>query len=198
MTATTRYTRVAIILHWLIALAIFFMIGLGWYMTELPKDGPKQIAFDLFDLGMYSWQMSEPGSPRMFYFNLHKSVGLTLFALILFRLYWRVTHTPPAMLSSYQAWERKLATGTHHFLYLLMVAIPLTGLLMSLNSKFGINWFGMHVFDGVDNKDVRDTFEELHELGANLIIALIVVHIVGALKHHFLDKDTTLSKMSLK
>lgn len=95
MTATTRYTRVAIILHWLIALAIFFMIGLGWYMTDLPKDGPKQIAFDLFDLGMYSWQLSEPGSPRMFYFNLHKSVGLTLFALILFRVYWRVTHTPP-------------------------------------------------------------------------------------------------------
>lgn len=198
MTATTRYTRVAIILHWLIALAIFFMIGLGWYMTDLPKDGPKQIAFDLFDLGMYSWQLSEPGSPRMFYFNLHKSVGLTLFALILFRVYWRVTHTPPAMLSSYKAWERKLATGTHHFLYLLMVAIPLTGLLMSLNSKFGINWFGMHVFDGVDNKDVRDTFEDLHGLGANLIIALIIVHIVGALKHHFLDKDATLSKMSLK
>ena len=198
MTATTRYTRVAIILHWLIALAIFFMIGLGWYMTDLPKDGPKQIAFDLFDLGMYSWQLSEPGSPRMFYFNLHKSVGLTLFALILFRVYWRVTHTPPAMLSSYKAWERKLATGTHHFLYLLMVAIPLTGLLMSLNSKFGINWFGMHVFDGVDNKDVRDTFEDLHGLGANLIIALIIVHIVGALKHHFLDKDATLSKMTLK
>ncbi len=198
MTATTRYTKVAIVLHWLIALAIFFMIGLGWYMTDLPKDGPKQIAFDLFDLGMYSWQLSEPGSPRMFYFNLHKSVGLTLFALILFRVYWRVTHTPPAMLFSYKAWERKLATGTHHFLYLLMVAIPLTGLLMSLNSKFGINWFGMHVFDGVDNKEVRDTFEELHELGANLIIALIIVHIVGALKHHFLDKDTTLSKMSLK
>lgn len=102
------------------------------------------------------------------------------------------------MLTSYKAWERKLATGTHHFLYLLMVAIPLTGLLMSLNSKFGINWFGMHVFDGVDNKEVRHTFEELHELGANLIIALIIVHIVGALKHHFLDKDTTLSKMSLK
>ena len=198
MTATTRYTRVAIILHWLIALAIFFMIGLGWYMTDLPKDGPKQIAFDLFDLGMYSWQLSEPGSPRMFYFNLHKSVGLTLFALILFRVYWRVTHTPPAMLTSYKAWERKLATGTHHFLYLLMVAIPLTGLLMSLNSKFGINWFGMHVFDGVDNKDVRDTFEDLHGLGANLIIALIIVHIVGALKHHFLDKDATLSKMTLK
>ena len=198
MTATTRYNKVAIILHWLIALAIFFMIGLGWYMTDLPKDGPKQIAFDLFDLGMYSWQLSEPGSPRMFYFNLHKSVGLTLFALILFRVYWRVTHTPPAMLTSYKAWERKLATGTHHFLYLLMVAIPLTGLLMSLNSKFGINWFGMHVFDGVDNKEVRVTFEELHELGANLAIALIIVHIVGALKHHFLDKDTTLSKMSLK
>ncbi len=198
MTATTRYTKVAIILHWLIALAIFFMIGLGWYMADLPKDGPKQSAFDLFDLGIYTWQLAEPGSPRMFYFNLHKSVGLTLFFLILFRVYWRVTHTPPAMLTSYQAWERKLATGTHHLLYLLMVAIPLTGLLMSLNSKFGINWFGVHVLDGVDSKDVRHTYEELHELGANFMVALLIVHILGALKHRFVDKDDTLSRISLK
>lgn len=198
MSSTQRYTKVAIILHWLIALAIFFMIGLGWYMTDLPKDGPKQIAFDLFDWGLYTWQLSEPGSPRMFYFNLHKSVGLTLFALVLLRLYWRITHKPPVMLSSYRVWERKLATGTHHLLYLLMIAIPLTGLLMSLNSKFGINWFGLHVFDGVDDKAMRHTYEELHEFGANLMVVLLIVHVLGALKHKFIDKDETMSRMSLK
>lgn len=198
MTNTQRYNKVAIILHWLIALAIFFMIGLGWYMTDLPKEGPKQIAFDLFDWGLYTWQLSEPGSPRMFYFNLHKSVGLTLFALVLFRLYWRITHKPPVMLSSYRVWERKLATGTHHLLYLLMIAIPLTGLLMSLNSKFGINWFGLHVFDGVDDKAMRHTYEELHEFGANLLVVLLIVHVLGALKHKLIDKDETMSRMSLK
>lgn len=198
MSSTQRYTKVAIILHWLIALAIFFMIGLGWYMTDLPKDGPKQIAFDLFDWGLYTWQLSEPGSPRMFYFNLHKSVGLTLFALVLLRLYWRITHKPPVMLTSYRVWERKLATGTHHLLYLLMIAIPLTGLLMSLNSKFGINWFGLHVFDGVDDKAMRHTYEELHEFGANLMVVLLIVHVLGALKHKFIDKDETMSRMSLK
>lgn len=196
MTTTQRYTKVAIILHWLIALAIFAMIGLGWYMTDLPKDGPKQLAFDLFDWGIYTWQLAEPGSPRMFYFNLHKSIGLTLFALIVFRLYWRISHKPPAMLSSYQPWERKLATGAHHLLYLLMVAIPLTGLLMSLSSKFGINWFGIHVLDGVDDKALRHTYEALHELGANLMIALLIVHIGGALKHRLIDKDETLARIS--
>lgn len=198
MSSTQRYTKVAIILHWLIALAIFFMIGLGWYMTDLPKEGPKQIAFDLFDWGLYTWQLSEPGSPRMFYFNLHKSVGLTLFALVLFRLYWLITHKPPVMLSSYRVWERKLATGTHHFLYLLMIAIPVTGLLMSLNSKFGVNWFGLHVLDGADDKALRHTYEELHEFGANLLVVLLILHVLGALKHKFIDKDETMSRMSLK
>lgn len=198
MTDTQRYTKVAIVLHWLIAVFIFFMIALGLYMVELPKEAPKQMAFDLFDWGLYTWQMSEPGSPRMFYFNLHKSVGLTLLAFIVLRLVWRITHRPPALLASYQPWERKLATAAHHTLYLLMVALPVTGLLMSLNSKYGINWFGMHVLDGVDNKPVRDTFEGLHEFAANVIIALLLVHIVGALKHHFIDKDDTLKRISFK
>lgn len=198
MTTTQRYTRVAIVLHWLIAIFIFAMLALGLYMVELPKEAPKQLAFDLFDWGLYTWQMSEPGSPRMFYFNLHKSVGLSLLALIVLRIVWRVTHRPPAMLSSYRPWERKLATGTHHLFYLLMVVIPITGLMMSLNSKFGINWFGIHLFDGVDNKSVRDTFEEMHEFATTLIMLLLVLHIGGGLKHKFLDKDATLTRMSFK
>ena len=71
MSVTQRYSKVAILLHWLIALAIFGMFALGWYMSELPKDGPKQMAFDLFDLGIYQWSLAEEASQRTFYFNLH-------------------------------------------------------------------------------------------------------------------------------
>jgi len=198
MSSTQRYTKVAIILHWLIALVIIAMFALGWYMGELPKDGPKQTAFDLFDLGIATWHMDEPISARNLYFNLHKSIGFTLLWLVIFRVYWRVTHTPPAMLASYSVLERKLATAAHHILYLLMVLIPLSGVLMTLYSKFGLKWFGLEVFGGLDNADLRDVFKESHELFANLMLAAFIVHVVGALKHKLKDKDETMSRMSLK
>lgn len=198
MSVTQRYTKVAILLHWLIALAIFGMFALGWYMSELPKDGPKQMAFDLFDLGMYQWQLAEEASPRTFYFNLHKSLGVTLLALIFFRLFWRITHRPPAMLTTYKAWERKLATSAHHLLYLLMVAMPVSGLIMAVNSKYGIKWFGLDFIAGLDNAAMRDLFKETHEVIGALLLVLVILHIMGALKHKFIDKDKTMERMSLK
>jgi cytochrome b561 len=198
MSSTQRYTKVAVILHWLIALAIIGMFALGWYMGGLPKDGPKETAFDLFGWGIYTWQMDEPGSARNLYFNLHKSLGFTLLWLILFRVYWRITHIPPGMPSTYSNLERKLATGAHHLLYLLMVAMPLSGVLMTLYSKFGLKWFGMEVFGGLDNADLRDLFKESHELFANILLVIFIVHVAGALKHKFIDKDETMSRMTLK
>lgn len=196
--ASARYTKVAIILHTLIALGIFAMFALGWYMSEIPKDAAKQAGFDLFDLGIYTWQLAEEASPRTFYFNLHKSIGITLLALIAFRVFWRITHRPPAMLSSYKAWERKLATGTHHLLYLLMVAMPITGVLMALYSKYGLMWFGIDVFGGLDNKDLRELFKEVHESVGVILIIVIILHTLGALKHKIIDKDDTLKRMSLR
>ena len=119
--STQRYTKTAIILHWLIGALIVFMFLLGWYMTELPKDADKVMSFDLFDLGIAQWNVAQEMSPRTFYFNLHKSLGVTILALVLFRIYWRLSHRPPALLSSLKAWERKLAACGHHSLYLLMV-----------------------------------------------------------------------------
>lgn len=198
MSSTQRYTKVAVILHWLIAFAIIGMFALGWYMGGLPKDGPKETAFDLFGWGIYTWQMDEPGSARTLYFNLHKSLGFTLLGFVVFRVFWRVTHTPPAMLSSYPTFERKLATAAHHFLYVLMVAMPLTGVLMTLYSKYGLKWFGLDVFGGLDNADLRDIFKDSHELFALILLAVIALHVAGALKHYFIDKDKTLSRMTLK
>ncbi len=196
--ASTRYTKVAVILHGLIALGIFALFALGWYMSEIPKDAAKQAAFDLFDLGIYTWPLTEEASPRTFYFNLHKSVGVTLLALVALRILWRITHQPPAPLASYKAWEKKLATGTHHVLYLLMVAMPVTGLIMALYSKYGLMWFGIELFDGLDNKDIRELFKEVHESVGVILLVAIILHVVGALKHKFIDKDDTMKRMSLK
>lgn len=194
----SRYTKTAIVLHWLIAIFIALMFVLGWYMAELPKEAPKQMAYDLFDLGVYTWQLAEEASPRTFYFNLHKSLGLTVLALILVRVLWRLTHTPPALLSSYKAIEKKVATATHHSLYLLMLAVPVTGLIMAINSKYGVKWFGIDAIAGLDNKPVRDFFECTHEFVGIVLLVLIGIHILGALKHKFIDKDDTMSRMSLK
>jgi cytochrome b561 len=195
MSNTTRYTKTAVFLHWLIAICIFGMFALGWYMSDLPKEAPKQMAYDLFELGIYTWQLSEEASPRTFYFNLHKSLGVTIFALIIIRILWRLTHKPPALLASYKAWERKLATGAHHLLYLLMVAMPLSGIIMATYSKYGIKWFGADFIKGLDNTPMRELFKEVHEIVGIIILLVIIVHILGALKHKLIDKDDTLKRM---
>jgi len=192
---STGYTKTAKVLHWLIAIGIFIMFGIGWFMADLPKDVPKQTAFDVFDLGIYTWQSAEAISPRNFYFNLHKSVGVTIFALIIIRVLWRLSHKPPALLASYKEFERKLAKGTHYLLYLLMVALPLSGLIMVIYGKYGVKWFGIDLFGGLDSKPMRDAFKEVHEIIGLIILAVLALHVLGALKHKFIDKDETLSRM---
>jgi len=193
---SSRYTKPAVILHWLIALVVIAMFALGWYMTGLPKEAAKQTAFDLFDLGVYTWHLAEEASPRNFYFNLHKSIGVTLLALIALRVLWRVSHRPPALLTSYKAWEKKLATGMHHLLYLLMVAMPVSGLIMAMSGKYGVKWFGIDIIAGLDNSTLRDIFKEAHEIIGVIFLSAIILHILGALKHKWIDKDGTMKRMS--
>lgn len=195
--STTQYTKTAIILHWLIALGILFMLAFGWYMTGLPRDGAKSSSYDLFNFGIYTWQLTEEITPRAFYFNLHKSIGITLLALIAFRVFWRLTHQPPALLSSLQEWERKLAEAAHRLLYVLMIAMPVSGLLMALYSKYGIKWFGLPFLPGLDNKTLREAFLVVHEWVGWALAFFILLHIAGAFKHKFINKDETLKRMSL-
>src|SRR5450830_777899 len=194
---STRYTRTAVILHWLIGLGIIFMLALGWYMCDLPKEGAKTAVFDLFDLGLYHWQLAEPASPRTFYFNLHKSIGVTVLALVALRILWRITHKPPEMLESHKPWEKKLAHATHHTLYFLMIAMPLSGLIMTIYSKYGPSWFGIKLIAGLDDNAKRETFVQIHEFLALVFAVVIVLHVLGALKHKFIDKDDTLKRISL-
>ena len=97
-----------------------------------------------------------------------------------------------------KAWEKKLATIAHHGLYLLMILTPLAGIIMSVASKYGIKWFGIELIPGLDIPSVRELFYEFHEIFGLLILFILVFHIVGALKHTFVDKDGTLRRMWFK
>jgi len=191
----SQYNNISIFLHWLIGAGIVFMFILGWFMDTVPKDAAKSSTFDLFNMGLYVWELSKEVSPRSFYFNLHKSVGISLFALIILRILWRLTHKPPALLDSMKTWEKKLATGAHHGLYFLMVATPLAGIIMSISSKYGIHWFGIKLVGGIDNKASRELFYEFHEVFGLLILLILFFHIAGAFKHALVDKDGTIRRI---
>lgn len=194
--ASIRYNRTAVFLHWLIGLSILGMFAFGWYMTGLPKEAPKVDTFDLFDLGIYTLHLSEAVSPRTLYFNLHKSIGVTLLALIIFRIIWRFIHKPPAPLDSWKAWERRLSGLSHKALYVIMILVPLSGVIMSAYGKWDVKWFGITLIEGMDHEGVREVFLEVHEIAGLVLLAVILLHIAGALKHWIIDKDETMKRMS--
>jgi len=197
-TQSTKYTKTAIVLHWLIGFGIIFMFLLGWYMCDIPKEAAKTSSYDLFNLGIYTWQLADEVSPRTFYFNLHKSIGITLLGLILFRIIWRLTHPAPALIKTMKAWEKKLATATHHSLYMLMLLVPLSGLMMALYSKYGIKWFGISLVEGLGNETMRDFFKETHEAIGVILLIFLGLHVLAVIKHTFINKDGTFKRMTLK
>lgn len=172
--STTRYTGVAIGLHWLIAFAIVGTFALGLYMHELPLSPQK--------LKLYSW---------------HKWAGVTIFLCVVLRLAWRFSHRAPELPAAMPAWQRKVAEATHVLLYLLMFAVPLSGWLMSSAKGFQTVWFGVLPLPDLlgKNKELGDLLQEVHELLNFSMAALVVAHLGAALKHHFVDRDDVLSRM---
>lgn len=173
MTAT-RYTGVAIGLHWLMALVIIGLFALGVYMHELPLSPEK--------LKLYSW---------------HKWAGVCVFILVAARLAWRLSHRPPPLPDHMPRLEQIVAHAGHHVLYLLMFAIPLSGWLMSSAKGFQTVLFGvLPLPDFLDkNKALGDLLQTVH-WGLNMVLALTVLgHAAAALKHHFISKDDVLTRM---
>ena len=172
--SSSSYTRVAIGLHWLIAVAIIGSFSLGLYMVNLPLSPQK--------LRLYSW---------------HKWAGVTIFLFVVLRLGWRLLHPPPELPAGMPAWQRKAAEATHVLLYLLMFAVPLTGWLMSSAKGFQTVWFGvLPLPDLLDkNKELGDLLQQVHMLLNFSMAALVVAHLGAALKHHFFDRDDVLAGM---
>jgi len=164
-----RYDRVQIILHWLIALMIFAMIGLGLFMVELPKQSELPPGVE---------------SVRAFYFLLHKSIGLTLAGLIVSRLIWRLTHKAPALPDTVPKWQQMAAGGVHGLLYIVMVAMPVTGYLQSMFSEYDTKFWGIVLPRlAVADDQMREVFTAAHEFFAFFLIGLIVIHVAAAVKH---------------
>ncbi|UXY16895.1 cytochrome b [Chitiniphilus purpureus] len=172
--ASSRYDGVQITLHWLMALLILSAFGLALYINTLPLSPVK------FKLYAY-----------------HKWLGISVLLLVLVRLAWRLRRGVPPPLAGQPAWQRKAAAGTHHLLYLLMVALPLVGWAMSSAKGFPVVLFGLIPLpDFVPrDPDLGDRLKLVHMLLAYGLIGLVGLHALAALKHQFVDRDGTLRRM---
>ncbi|QRM19908.1 cytochrome b [Dechloromonas sp. TW-R-39-2] len=171
---TKHYTRTAKSLHWLMAILLIGLLALGFYMHDLPLSPEK--------LQLYSW---------------HKWAGVSAFLLVLVRLAWRITHQPPALPASMPKLMQWVAHAGHLALYLLMLAIPLSGWLMSSAKGFQTVWFGLLPIPDLIGKDkeLGQLLQTIHMSLNLLFVATLLGHIAAALKHHFIDKDDILRRM---
>jgi cytochrome b561 len=171
--ASSRYSFVAIALHWLLALLIVGTFCVGLYMHELP--------FSPTRLKLYNW---------------HKWAGVTILALSALRLLWRLTHRPPADLPM-PAWQRLAAHGAHWALYVLFFLVPLAGWAYSSAAGFPIVVFGVWPLPDfvAPDRALADVLKERHATLAFALAAVVALHIAAALKHHFIDRDGQLNRM---
>jgi cytochrome b561 len=169
-----RYTATAIALHWLVAALIVGAFVIGLIAVDLAVSPQK--------LKLYSW---------------HKWIGVSIALLALVRIGWRLRHPAPALPSGMARWEQHVATGTHLLLYALLLAIPVTGWLMSSASGFPVVYFGVLPLPDLVAKDkaLADALKLVHYALNKTLLVLVVLHIAAALKHHVLDRDDVLTRM---
>ena len=168
-----------VLLHWIVAIMMIVLLGSGIYMEE-------NEAFAL-----YPW---------------HKSFGVLIAAFVILRVLWRIKNGWPTPVSDYSSTEKLLSKVIHYLLIIGTVLMPISGFMMSAMGGHGVDFFGLelvaHNPDPANPKEVialngtlAGIGHKMHGLGGNLIIAGVVLHIIGALKHHIIDKDGTLRRM---
>ncbi|VUD48770.1 Cytochrome b561 [Thalassocella blandensis] len=173
--SSEAYGWVSIALHWITAVTVVGLFALGLWMMSL----------DYYD----TWYKKGP--------DLHRSIGVLLVLLVIFRLVWRLVNPKPADLPTHKKWEKVSAHIAHWLFYILIILMFPTGYFITTaegQSLYVFDWFAIpSSITGVDL--MADISGEIHEIIAFTIIGLAVVHALGALKHHFLDKDSTLKRM---
>ncbi len=169
-----RYTPTAIALHWLVALLIFGGFSLGWIMTDIPGLSPTKLR----------------------YYSYHKWIGITIFFFVCVRVAWRLTHRPPP-LPPMSRWQRMAANATHATLYALMVVIPLAGYLYTYAAGIPVVYFGLVELPPlITPNPAHKEFWKITHIGLNFTMAvLVIVHIIAALGHQFVQRDGLLARM---
>ncbi|MDE1167108.1 MAG: cytochrome b [Pseudomonas sp.] len=173
--STSRYGWVSIVLHWGVALAVFGLFALGLWMV---------------DLGYYDpWRKAGP--------DLHKSIGLTLFFVMLLRVVWRFVSAPPPAPANHSRFVRMAAKLGHAFLYLDLFLVMFAGYLISTADGVGIPVFGLFEVPALISglPDQAETAGTVHLYLAWTLVIFAVLHGLAALKHHFIDRDATLVRM---
>lgn len=180
-----RYPGISIGLHWILALLILGMLAVGTYMVSLEESDPLRYS-------LTQW---------------HKSFGVTALLLIVFRIVWRLTFRAPALPDHLRHWEKRAAGLTHIALYLLIVAIPLSGWIMVSASPLNlptllfdkIHWPHLPPFERLPNKEeIALLFGEVHAIAGYLLMLLLLAHIGAALRHRFILRDGVMERMSPK
>jgi cytochrome b561 len=159
------------ILHWTMAVIIFGMIWAGLTMVSLDDHVPAK--FEVY----YPW---------------HKSFGMLILLLVLARLAMRLRSTIPSLPAGLSSWETRAAKAAHIALYTLMIVVPCMGYAMSSSytQSDGVFFFGVNLPELLPKNDARfEVFQALHRYLAYTLLGLVILHILGALKHRFLDKD---------
>ena len=169
-----RYSGTAMLLHWMVALFLLVLIGLGWYMVGIPRGTPE----------------------RAYFYNLHKSIGVTAALLIALRILWRITHPPPALPATMPQWQQRAARLTHFLLYVCIIVMPLSGFIASNFTKFGVTYFGVPLpILGWEDRAIYGVFNSIHVFTSYLLVALIALHVLAALKHLAVDHDLVFQRM---
>jgi cytochrome b561 len=176
MTPSNRYTRTAILLHWLIAVAVIVQFGWGWWMQDIPK---------------------QPIGPRVDAFNLHKSLGLTILALMCLRLWWRWQHPPPK-LPPMPRWQSSLARANHVALYAALFVMPVAGYLGSVFSGFPVKYFGVTLPAwGWKDPALKEFMSAVHYVTSWILAGAVLLHVAAALNHALIARDGLVARMGL-
>ena len=174
MPAADRYTTTAIALHWLIFVLIACGFALAVYMVDLPLSPLK-----------------------LKYFSWHKWIGVTVFALALARVAWRLTHRAPPHRAALPRWQRRAAAVMHGVLYALIVIIPVTGWLYSSAAGVPTVYLGVIALPDLVTKDkaLAELLKSTHVTLNYTLLILVIMHAAAALQHHFVIRDNVLSRM---
>ncbi len=169
----TRWGSIAQGLHWLMALTIIGNGILGLVMVDMSR-----------------------GMTKLNTFAIHKSIGLTVLALLILRVCWRLFERKPRD-EPMPRWQSLAARATHAVLYLLMLAIPLSGWLYNSAHGNPLQWFKWFNLPSLmeKNEALAETFSETHEILFWILVAVLVAHVGGALVHHWFERDNTLLRM---
>jgi cytochrome b561 len=173
-TETAGYSGFAQALHWLTALLIFATLPVAWVMGEMAKDNPE----------------------RGFAYMIHKSLGVTIFAIVIARLLWRAISPAPPLPGHLAGWEARGAKTTHALLYIVLLVMPISGYITSAASNHAVSFFGLFALPLLpENKDLAEAAGEVHEAAQWALYALVALHVLATSWHVGVRRDGALHRM---